>query len=75
LIQAAGASRFAEISHRRYLPSRVRAALKIDLSPFLIAHGGKSIEDPSGLRESNLGAMHLSYVRDPDGKKLCAIFG
>jgi catechol 2,3-dioxygenase-like lactoylglutathione lyase family enzyme len=39
-----------------------------------IANGGKSIEDPPGLRESNLGAMHLSYVRDPDGHKLCAVY-
>ncbi|PKM02109.1 MAG: glyoxalase, partial [Gammaproteobacteria bacterium HGW-Gammaproteobacteria-5] len=29
---------------------------------------------PPGLRESSLGAMHLSYVRDPDGNKLCAIY-
>jgi catechol 2,3-dioxygenase-like lactoylglutathione lyase family enzyme len=39
-----------------------------------IAHGGTSIEDPPGLRDSNLGAMHLAYVRDPDGNKLCALF-
>jgi catechol 2,3-dioxygenase-like lactoylglutathione lyase family enzyme len=39
-----------------------------------IANGGKSIEDPPGLRESNMGAMHLCYVRDPDGHKLCAIY-
>lgn len=38
-----------------------------------LAHGGKSIEDPPGLRESNLGALHLAYVRDPDGHKLCAL--
>ncbi len=38
-----------------------------------IAHGGTSIEDPPGLREGSLGAMHLAYVRDPDGNKLCAI--
>ena len=38
-----------------------------------VAHGGQSIEDPPGLREGSLGAMHLSYVRDPDGNKLCAI--
>ena len=38
-----------------------------------IAHGGTSIEDPPGLREGSLGPMHLSYVRDPDGNKLCAI--
>jgi catechol 2,3-dioxygenase-like lactoylglutathione lyase family enzyme len=39
-----------------------------------IAHGGVSIEDPPGLREGGLGAMHLAYVRDPDGHKLCAIY-
>ncbi|MFM9269077.1 VOC family protein [Halomonas elongata] len=39
-----------------------------------IAHGGKSIEDPPGLRDSSLGAMYLAYVRDPDGNKLCAIY-
>lgn len=39
-----------------------------------IAHGGKSIEDPPGLRESSLGTMYLAYVRDPDGHKLCAIY-
>lgn len=38
-----------------------------------VAHGGRSIEDPPGLRESAMGAMHLSYVLDPDGNKLCAI--
>lgn len=39
-----------------------------------VAHGGQSIENPPGLRDSNLGAMYLAYVRDPDGNKLCAIF-
>lgn len=38
-----------------------------------VAHGGTSIEDRPGIREGNLGAMHLAYVRDPDGNKLCAI--
>jgi catechol 2,3-dioxygenase-like lactoylglutathione lyase family enzyme len=38
-----------------------------------VAHGGTSIEDPPGLREGKLGAMHLAYVRDPDGNKLCAL--
>jgi len=37
------------------------------------ANGGQSIEDPPGLREGNLGAMHLAHVLDPDGNKLCAI--
>jgi catechol 2,3-dioxygenase-like lactoylglutathione lyase family enzyme len=39
-----------------------------------VAQGGKSIEDPPGLRESSVGAMHLAYVRDPDGHKLCAVY-
>jgi catechol 2,3-dioxygenase-like lactoylglutathione lyase family enzyme len=40
-----------------------------------VAHGGRSIEDPPGLRDGGpLGSMHLSYVRDPDGNKLCAIW-
>ena len=38
-----------------------------------LAHGGTSIEDPPGLREGTMGAMHLAYVRDPDGNKLCAL--
>ncbi len=38
-----------------------------------IANGGISIEDPPGLREGRLGAIHLAYVRDPDGHKLCAL--
>ncbi|MGX4642943.1 VOC family protein [Massilia sp. SYSU DXS3249] len=39
-----------------------------------LAHGGTSIEDPPGLREGGMGAMHLAYVRDPDGNKLCALY-
>jgi catechol 2,3-dioxygenase-like lactoylglutathione lyase family enzyme len=39
-----------------------------------VAHGGKSIEDPPGLRNGPMGPMHLAYVRDPDGHKLCAIY-
>ena len=39
-----------------------------------VAHGGTSIEDPPGLREGGFGPLHLSYVRDPDGNKLCAIY-
>ncbi|MEO6897443.1 MAG: VOC family protein [Caldimonas sp.] len=38
-----------------------------------VANGGTSIEEPPGLREGKLGAMHLAYVRDPDGNKLCAL--
>lgn len=38
-----------------------------------VAHGGTSIESAPGLRSGALGSMHLAYVRDPDGNKLCAI--
>ena len=38
-----------------------------------VAHGGASIEDPPGPRSGSLGTMHLAYVRDPDGHKLCAL--
>ena len=38
-----------------------------------VAHGGSSIEEAPGLREGQMGAMYLAYVRDPDGNKLCAI--
>lgn len=39
-----------------------------------VANGGTSEEEAPGLRESKMGAMHLAYVRDPDGNKLCAIY-
>lgn len=39
-----------------------------------IAHGGTSTEEPPGLRAGKLGSLHLAYVRDPDGNKLCALF-
>ena len=38
-----------------------------------VAHGGTSVEDPPGPRQGALGTMHLAYVRDPDGNKLCAL--
>lgn len=38
-----------------------------------VAHGGTSIEEAPGPRTGSLGTMHLAYVRDPDGHKLCAI--
>lgn len=38
-----------------------------------VAQGGTSVEDGPGPRESSMGTMHLAYVRDPDGNKLCAI--
>ena len=38
-----------------------------------VANGGKSIEDPPGVREGGLGKMYLAYLRDPSGNKLCAL--
>jgi len=38
-----------------------------------VANGGKTCEDPPGVRESGLGKMYLAYLRDPDGNKLCAM--
>ena len=49
-------------------PEQVRAFHDV-----AVAHGGASIEDAPGLRNSSLGPLQLAYVRDPDGNKLCAI--
>jgi catechol 2,3-dioxygenase-like lactoylglutathione lyase family enzyme len=38
-----------------------------------IANGGKSIEDPPGVREGAAGKLYLAYLRDPDGNKICAL--
>lgn len=38
-----------------------------------VAHEGTSTEDTAGPRDSNMGAVNLAYVRDPDGNKLCAM--
>lgn len=38
-----------------------------------VANGGKSIEDPPGVRQGGAGPMYLAYLRDPDGNKLCAL--
>ncbi len=38
-----------------------------------VADGGISTENAPGLRSNSIGSMHLAYVRDPDGNKLCAI--
>ena len=58
----------ATIGFRCSSPEQVR-----EFHDVALAHGGVSIEDPPGPRESTPGAMHLAYVRDPDGNKLCAL--
>ena len=38
-----------------------------------VAHGGKSVEDPPGIRQGAAGPIYLAYLRDPDGNKLCVV--
>jgi catechol 2,3-dioxygenase-like lactoylglutathione lyase family enzyme len=66
--QAASFANGATIGFKCASPEQVRK-----FHDTAVAHGGSSIEDPPGLREGNLGVMHLAYVRDPDGNKLCAL--
>lgn len=44
-----------------------------ELHDVAVAAGGTSIEDPPGLRETTMGAIHLCYFRDLDGHKICGI--
>ncbi|OAJ57132.1 glyoxalase [Paraburkholderia ginsengiterrae] len=39
-----------------------------------LANGGKSVENPPGVRDTEAGPLYLAYVRDPDGNKLCALY-
>ncbi len=38
-----------------------------------LAHGGSTCEEPPGVREGANGKLHLAYLRDPDGNKICAL--
>ena len=58
----------ATVAFKCASPEQVRAFHDV-----AVAHGGASIEQPPGLRQGPLGPLHLAYVRDPDGHKLCAI--
>lgn len=66
--QPATAGNGSTIGFKCNSPEQVR-----EFHDMAVAHGGTSIEDPPGPRESSMGTLHLSYVRDPDGNKLCAI--
>lgn len=35
--------------------------------------GGKTCEEPPGVREGATGKLYLAYLRDLDGNKLCAM--
>jgi catechol 2,3-dioxygenase-like lactoylglutathione lyase family enzyme len=39
-----------------------------------VANGGKSIEDPPGIRQGAAGQLYLAYLRDPDGHKLAGVY-
>ena len=38
-----------------------------------VANGGKSIEDPPGVRDGGMGKLYLAYLRDPDGNKVVGV--
>ncbi|WP_100259845.1 VOC family protein [Qipengyuania seohaensis] len=38
-----------------------------------VANGGTAIEDPPGIRTSEIGSMYLAYLRDPAGNKICVM--
>lgn len=38
-----------------------------------VANGGKTCEEPPGVRDGGMGKLYLAYLRDPDGNKLCAL--
>ncbi|MCJ9429858.1 VOC family protein [Kordiimonas marina] len=39
-----------------------------------LAHGGRAIEDPPGVREGGGRKLYLAYLRDPSGNKICALY-
>lgn len=38
-----------------------------------VENGGRTVEDPPGVRDGDFGQLYLAYLRDPDGHKLCAM--
>jgi catechol 2,3-dioxygenase-like lactoylglutathione lyase family enzyme len=38
-----------------------------------LAQGGKTCEDPPGVREGAGMKLYIAYLRDPDGNKICAL--
>lgn len=38
-----------------------------------LANGGTACEEPPGVRSGGFGDLYLSYLRDPDGNKICAL--
>lgn len=67
--EAATVANGATLGFRCNSPEQVK-----EFHDVAVAHGGVSIESPPGPRASGPVTMHLSYVRDPDGHKLCGIY-
>jgi catechol 2,3-dioxygenase-like lactoylglutathione lyase family enzyme len=38
-----------------------------------LANGGMDCEDPPGVRDGDMGPIHLAYLRDPSGNKICTL--
>ncbi|WP_374609022.1 VOC family protein [Diaphorobacter nitroreducens] len=66
--QPASAGNGSTIGFKCSTPEQVR-----EFHDVAVAHGGTSIEEPPGPRPGPAGMLHLAYVRDPDGHKLCAM--
>ena len=67
--QAATAGNGGTIGFKCGSPEQVQAFHAV-----AVANGGTSIEEPPGPRTGPSGVLHLAYVRDPDGNKLCALY-
>ena len=67
--EAACAANGGTIGFKCISPEQVQ-----DFHDTAVKNGGLSIEETPGLRGGKLGAIHLAYVRDPDGNKLCALY-
>jgi len=67
--EAATFANGATIGFKCHSPEQVQ-----EFHDVAVAHGGSSIEEVPGLRSGGLGPLHLAYVRDPDGNKLCAVY-
>ena len=62
-----------EIANNPYYTNIILSRLHMDETTGALSLGGTSIEDLPGPRDSAFGTIHLAYVRDPDGNKLCGI--
>lgn len=38
-----------------------------------LENGGRTCEEPPGVREGTIGKLYLAYLRDPAGNKICAL--